>query len=367
MNDPSSIAVVFITPRTKRITISEHDKTIGHLTLFLEIVKDAIKVSTTATSQLIVINRIHVLTSERLVVVHLRIKASDVDLISIERGHHACDFRNESLALSRTDRPRHIDKDRNVNLLAGIHTGHNSISVPAAARRAHPREVRLDSTGQIALNQITPRHNRFGHLLNKALDTLRHATCLSRLCSTQDSLLDFLANFLTFGFGQSRTLALALTVLAILVIRILIAVTITVEVLVNHLRDEVVEVDRLSILHKIIVNLFRSPAIVLCLEQARNRLDELTNSVTLEVSIYRVVISDIEDVVITIAETTNVIVHHVKDLMSNQELNFLGLEKHNESGVVVETHTVSSSSAAPIVSIDQLHAGSKIAKERMIE
>ena len=202
-------------------------------------------------------------------------------------------------------------------------------------------------------------------MLDHAFNALRNRTSFGSRCSVQNSLLDFLTNLLLLSLRQLRT-TLAPTTFAILTIfAFAFAITITVDVIVQHLVQKVLNIDVLNVLHEVVIDSLSSPVFILGFIQARNSSDELTDLVTLQVSINGVVISDVPDFRITIVTTTKMIVHNVQHFVTNEEFDFLRLEHVDETRVVIETLTVSCSSSQPFVSIDKRETSSKITEERM--
>ena len=366
VNDPSSIAIVGVAPRTTRITVSKHNQTIRNDTLFLEIVKEAIKVSTATAGKFIIINSVKIFASIITRVINTSIKASNVDLETIEDFHHTSNFADKLHTLLVADRTAHVNHDRNVNFFAGVHTGHDSIHVPTTTRRTHPCVVALDCASQVDLNKLTPGHDRFSHFLNETLNACRNRTGFCLLSSIQNSLTHFLTDFFTLSVGQLGTTLTATTLTILLVITVLV-ITVTIKVIVKHLVQKLVNTDILDVLHEVIIDSLSGPALILTIIETFNSGNEFTNLVLLKVGIYCIVISNIPHLRITLVATTKVIINHVQHFVTYKEFDFLLAKLHDETTIVIEVATVSSSSTAPFVCIDKLKASSKVAKESVLE
>ena len=132
---------------------------------------------------------------------------------------------------------------------------------------------------------------------------------------------------------------------------------------VNHLVDKILNVNLFSLVVKVIIDFFSTLTVILCFIQARNGFDKLTDLVPFQISINGIVISNVPKLWITGASATHMIVDHMKYFMPNQELNFFGLEHHNEPRIVIEFQAIGSGCTAPFISINQLHTSRKVTKE----
>ena len=70
-----------------------------------------------------------------------------------------------------------------------------------------------------------------------------------------------------------------------------------------------------------------------------------------QVCVDTIVIGDVEQLRVSIASTSKVIVNTMQNFMSKQELNFFGFEHFNKTGIVVEIATVCCGSRTPFVGV----------------
>ena len=95
MDDPDCVAVVGITPGTKRQSVCEHHEFLRLHSRILEIIKDAGKVCATTTLDIIVADVIQVIGIVGHGIVAVSIKSDHMDFITLKGFHDALDLAQE--------------------------------------------------------------------------------------------------------------------------------------------------------------------------------------------------------------------------------------------------------------------------------
>jgi len=272
-----------------------------------------------------------------------------LNLVLIVGFHDAFDLSHKSLDIFITNRTRSVNCNTNISLCAGLHAGHNCIHVPATTIRTEPAVVVFDCALDLLLQQFTPVDHRLGQVFDQTLDTCRQVSAASGLCGLQQCFANFIFDSIAFFLAQSRTtFAATVNLIAVLAVISLFAV----QVLVQHLINQILNVDFICFFVKVIVYFFSAPAFVLGVVQARCNFisDALFNQITVNAKVSGAV----KQFTIPFAVTAHVIVDIVQHFMPKQKLQLFGFEFVAKFGIVVKFTTVCGRSGQPTVCIDQL-------------